>query len=104
MTYRDEQRLADIAAAITALHEHLRRGELTDGLVFDAGRIRPLEIGEAVKARSGELLSSNQTSPGDKSPPCAITWPIDTSTRPTRSSKRPWTTIYPSLRKLSRAS
>ena len=61
MTYRDRQRLADIQAAIEAIHSHLERGGLSDGLVFDAVRIRLLEIGEAVKALPDELLS---TQPG----------------------------------------
>lgn len=58
MTYRDQQRLLDIAAAIDAIRDHLLRGELSDGLVFDAVRIRLLEIGEAVKALPEELLST----------------------------------------------
>lgn len=47
MTRYDQQRLSDIVSAITAIREHLRRGDLSDGLVFDAVRIRILEIGEA---------------------------------------------------------
>jgi hypothetical protein len=35
---------------------HLQRGDLSDGLVFDAVRIRLLEIGEAVKALPAEML------------------------------------------------
>lgn len=58
MTYRDRQRLADIQAAIDAIGSHLQRGDLSDGLVFDAVRIRLLEIGEAVKALPAEMLSS----------------------------------------------
>ena len=54
----DDQRLSDIDAAITAIRVHLARGELSDGLVFDAVRIRLLEIGEAVKAISPSLLAS----------------------------------------------
>ena len=50
MTYRDRQRLTDIRAAIDTVRSHLQRGDLSDGLVFDAVRIRLLEIGEAVKA------------------------------------------------------
>src|SRR5690242_6578891 len=50
MTYRERQRLADIQAAIDAIASHLARGDLSDGLIFDAVRIRLLEIGEAVKA------------------------------------------------------
>jgi uncharacterized protein with HEPN domain len=61
VTYRDRQRLADIQAAIDAIRSHLQRGGLSDGLVFDAVRIRLLEIGEAVKALPAELLD---TQPG----------------------------------------
>lgn len=63
MTYRDQQRLADIQAAIDAIRSHLRRGDLSDGLVFDAVRIRLLEIGEAVKALPTELLDSQPAIP-----------------------------------------
>jgi hypothetical protein len=45
VSYRDHQRLADIQAAIDAIRSHLQRGTLADGLVFDAVRIRLLEIG-----------------------------------------------------------
>lgn len=61
MSYRERQRLADIQAAIEAIRSHLRRGTLADGLVFDAVRIRLLEIGEAVKALPDDLLA---TQPG----------------------------------------
>jgi len=63
VTYRDEQRLADIQAAIDAIRSHLRRGDLSDGLVFDAVRIRLLEIGEAVKALPDELLDTQPAIP-----------------------------------------
>ena len=63
MTYRDRQRLADIQAAIDAIRSHLGRGELNDGLVFDAVRIRLLEIGEAVKALPPELLATQPSIP-----------------------------------------
>jgi hypothetical protein len=46
VSYRERQRLADIEAAIDAIRSHLRRGDLSDGLVFDAVRIRLVEIGE----------------------------------------------------------
>ncbi|GAC1608772.1 MAG: hypothetical protein NVS3B26_07100 [Mycobacteriales bacterium] len=54
----DDQRLSDISSAITAIRAHLARGKLSDGLVFDAVRVRLLEIGEAVKAISPSLLAS----------------------------------------------
>jgi len=63
VTYRERQRLADIKAAIDAIRTHLQRGNLSDGLVFDAVRIRLLKIGEAVKALSAEMLSSQPNIP-----------------------------------------
>jgi uncharacterized protein with HEPN domain len=63
VTYREQQRLADIQAAIDAIRSHLRRGGLSDGLVFDAVRIRLLEIGEAVKALPADLLDTQPAIP-----------------------------------------
>jgi uncharacterized protein with HEPN domain len=63
VTYRDRQRLADIQAAIDAIRSHLKRGGLSDGLVFDAVRIRLLEIGEAVKALPDEVLNAQPSIP-----------------------------------------
>ena len=63
MSYRERQRLADIQAAIDAIRSHMLRGGLSDGLVFDAVRIRLLEIGEAVKALPTELLDTQPSIP-----------------------------------------
>jgi uncharacterized protein with HEPN domain len=63
VTYRDRQRLEDVQAAIEAIRSHLERGSLSDGLVFDAVRIRLLEIGEAVKALPDELLNTQPSIP-----------------------------------------
>jgi uncharacterized protein with HEPN domain len=63
VTYRDRQRLSDIQAAIDAIRSHLERGDLSDGLIFDAVRIRLLEIGEAVKALPDGLLATQPTIP-----------------------------------------
>jgi uncharacterized protein with HEPN domain len=63
VNFRDRQRLDDITAAIDAIHAHLQRGDLTDGLIFDAVRIRLLEIGEAVKALPTELLDTEPDIP-----------------------------------------
>lgn len=49
MTRPERDRLLDIDAACTAIAEHLQR-DADDDLVFDAIRIRLVEIGEAVKA------------------------------------------------------
>lgn len=59
----DLQRLDDVATAIAAIRSHLARGDLSDGLVFDAVRIRLLEIGEAVKAISPGLLATEPDIP-----------------------------------------
>ena len=63
MTFRDRQRLDDITAAIDAIHAHLKRGDLSDGLVFDAVRIRLLEIGEAVKALPADSIERGPLRP-----------------------------------------
>ncbi len=58
MTYRERQRLLDILEAIDTIRSHLTRGTLDDVLVFDAVRIRLLEVGEAVKALPEDLVRS----------------------------------------------
>ncbi|MHB1534321.1 MAG: hypothetical protein ACYC1D_06865 [Acidimicrobiales bacterium] len=45
-------------AAIDAILSHLERGDLYDGLVFDAVGVRLIEIGEAVKVLPAELLAN----------------------------------------------
>ncbi|HVA60537.1 MAG TPA: HepT-like ribonuclease domain-containing protein [Mycobacteriales bacterium] len=57
------QRPSDIAAAIAVIRTHLDRGELSDGLVFDAVRVRLIEIGEAVKGLDETLLASEPAIP-----------------------------------------
>ena len=54
MSRRDTVMLRDIAVAISAIRRHLRHGELSDELVFDAVRMRLIEVGEAAKALSDE--------------------------------------------------
>ena len=53
---RDSERLHDVLAAAEAISSHMERGTLDDGLVFDAVRIRLIEIGEAVKDIDPVLL------------------------------------------------
>jgi hypothetical protein len=50
-------------AAIDAIHSHLERGDLHDGLVFDAVRVPLIETGEAVKALPAELLGREPALP-----------------------------------------
>lgn len=56
MSRRDEDRLRDIADSLDAIRSHLTRGDLHDGLVYDAVRVRLIEIGEAVKDLDPGLL------------------------------------------------
>ena len=63
MSRRDRQRLEDISAAIDPIAAHLQRGDLSDGLVFDAVRVRLIEIGEAVRALPADLLTSEDQIP-----------------------------------------
>lgn len=57
MSRRDDERLADVIAAAEAIASHLERGGLDDGLVFDAVRVRLIEIGEAVKDIDPDVLA-----------------------------------------------
>jgi len=43
--------------ALIAIKSHLQRGTLNDGLVFDAVRLRLIEIGEAVKGVDTDTLA-----------------------------------------------
>ena len=63
MSRRDDQRLTDILAAAAAIAGHITRGTLDDGLVFDAVRVRLIEIGEAVKAIDPDLLTREPAIP-----------------------------------------
>lgn len=63
MSRHDRQRLEDVRAAIEPIHGHLQRGDLTDGLVFDAVRVRLIEIGEAVKSLPADLLNHQPSIP-----------------------------------------
>ncbi|GAB3348667.1 HepT-like ribonuclease domain-containing protein [Modestobacter lapidis] len=61
MSRHQRQRLLDVQAALDAIEAHVDRGDLSDGLIFDAVRVRLIEIGEAVKALPRELVD---TEPG----------------------------------------
>jgi uncharacterized protein with HEPN domain len=60
VTRRDRQRLEDVLVAIDAIRDHLQRGDLSVGIVFDAVRVRLIEIGEAVKVLPAELLATEE--------------------------------------------
>lgn len=63
MSRRDAERLQDILDAVVAINEHVARGDLSDGLIFDAVRVRLIEIGEAIKVISPELLAREPEHP-----------------------------------------
>lgn len=50
-------RLIDILIAMEAIDGHLTRGDLQDDLIFDAVRVRLIEIGEAVKGIEPRMLA-----------------------------------------------
>ena len=58
MSRQDEARLGDIIEAVDAIRGYLARGDLHDGMVYDAVRVRLIEIGEAVKGIDPNLLNS----------------------------------------------
>ena len=63
MSRHDAERLADIVDAIVAIRSHLDRGDLNDGLIYDAVRARLIEIGEAVKGIDPEVLACESDIP-----------------------------------------
>ncbi len=63
MSRSDTERLADVIASAEAIASHLDRGGLDDGLVFDAVRLRLIEIGEAVKDIAPEVLAAEPDVP-----------------------------------------
>lgn len=64
MTRRDRERLTDVLEA-AAIRNHSERGDLSDGLVFDAVRLRLIEIGEAVKGLTPVLTRTEPDIPWD---------------------------------------
>ncbi len=56
MRRSNTQWLNDILVAIDAIERHLKRGALTDPLIFDAVRVRLIEIGEAVNQIDERIL------------------------------------------------
>ena len=63
MSRHDLERLQDILDAVDAITAYVARGELSDGLIFDAVRVRLIEIGEAIKGISPELLATEPAPP-----------------------------------------
>lgn len=57
MIRRVDTRLEDIAAACDAISRYIRRADTDDEIVFDAIRIRLIEIGEAVKGLDSTVIA-----------------------------------------------
>jgi hypothetical protein len=87
MSRRDGERFADILDAIEAIRNHLQRGDLSDGLVYDAIRVRLIEIGEAVKSIPAEVVATDPERLGETSLRCGTAWRTATSTPCTRSCR-----------------
>jgi uncharacterized protein with HEPN domain len=68
---KEDRRLKDVLAAAEAIRDHLTRGSLDDGLVYDTVRVRLIEIGEAVKGIGPGVLDRNRRSRGPTWPECA---------------------------------
>ena len=89
MSRGERERLLDIAVACAAITDYIERSDVGDDVVFDAIRIRLVEIGEAVKELDPSALVSEPHIPGPRSPACATCSPTGTSTPPMRSSRQP---------------
>ena len=67
MSRSPARRLEDILLACDAIDAHLRRGPardpFADGLVFDAVRVRLIEIGEAAKDLPADLTAAEPDLP-----------------------------------------
>jgi len=61
VTRHEEEWLNDILVAIDAIDEYLGIGGLQQGLIYDACRVRLMEIGEAVKHLEPALLEREPT-------------------------------------------
>jgi uncharacterized protein with HEPN domain len=97
MSRHERQRLEDIVAAVNAIRTHLGRGNLSDGLAFDAVRVRLIEIGEAVKTLSADSLASEAVIPWDEIAQRRDRLAHGTSTPRTRSSPRPSNMTFENL-------
>jgi len=62
----DREWLDDIVDAIQAIRDYQERGDLNDGMTFDAVRLRLIEIGQAAKRLSPALLASEPELPWEE--------------------------------------
>jgi uncharacterized protein with HEPN domain len=90
----NDQRLTDILASAAAIANHTSRGGLEDGLVYDAVRVRLIEIGEAVKSIDPDPLAHEPSIPWIDIAGMRNHSPTATSTPPTASCKPPSPATY----------
>ena len=90
MSRRDAAWMADILVSIDAISDYLAEGSLDQPVVYDACRVRLIEIGEAVKNIDPACSRLLQPSAGGPSPGCATNSPTTTSTPTTPS----WLTSF----------
>lgn len=57
MSRRADSRLQDIAAACEAISRYIARADVGDEIVFDAIRVRLIEIGEAVQDLRDDVVA-----------------------------------------------
>ena len=63
MSRPGRERLGDVEAACAAIADYLARDGADDDIVFDAIRVRLIEIGEAVKDIDSKVLESEPSIP-----------------------------------------
>ncbi|KQM81267.1 DUF86 domain-containing protein [Agromyces sp. Leaf222] len=63
MSRTERDRLEDIAVACGVISEYITRTDIDEPIVFDAIRVRLIEIGEAVKDLSTETIASEPEIP-----------------------------------------
>lgn len=72
--------MADILEAIDAIEAYVAEGSLSQGMVYDACRVRLIEIGEAVKNIDPNLLEQFRPFDGERFRECGIDWLTTIST------------------------
>lgn len=88
MTRSAQDRINDIRAAVDAIRKFEQSGR-EDGMVFDAVRMRLLEIGEAVNGLPSLCATLSRTCRGSRSSACVTGRPTGTSTPFTPRCGRP---------------
>lgn len=89
MSPSDGERLADIVDAHAAISVPVARGALSDGLIFDAVRVRLIDIGKAIRAIPTTVPDSEPGTAWGTSHGCGSGSRTGTSTLSTATSPTP---------------